>query len=211
MTPEEWREDIALAQQAHIDGFAMNIAPQDSYTDDVLSMAYEAAAEIGNFTMFLSFDYLSGGPWPIDRVIQTINAYRDSPAQYNYQGKPLVSTFEGAGNTQDWPAIKSEADCFLVPSWTSMGPDGFKSVLDIVDGAFSWDAWADGAQSKSSDSDRAWMDAVGDKVYMMPIAPWFYTDLPQWGKNWLWRGDDLWYERWQQAIELQPQMIEVSP
>src|SRR5437667_8662823 len=53
------------------------------------------------------------------------------------------------------------------------------------------------------------MDALGGKPYMMAISPWFYADLPRWGKNWLWRGDDLWYDRWQQAIELQPALVEV--
>lgn len=32
---------------------------------------------------------------------------------------------------------------------------------------------------------------------MMPISPWFFTNLPGYDKNWLWRrGDMLWYDRW---------------
>jgi len=38
----------------------------------------------------------------------------------------------------------------------------------------------------------------------------FYTNLPQWDKNWLWRGDDLWHDRWQQIIEMQPSLVEVT-
>jgi hypothetical protein len=42
--------------------------------------------------------------------------------------------------------------------------------------------------------------------YMMPVSPWFYTNLPGFGgKNWLWRGDDLWYDRWSQIIYNQPE------
>lgn len=209
MTSDDWESDIQKAKAAHIDGFALNIAPQDSHTNDVLERAYTAAAAVGGFTMFLSFDYLSDGPWSVDRVTSTINAYKDRPAQFKYGGKPLVSTFEGVDNIHDWPAIKMETGCFLIPSWTSLGPAGIKGVLDIADGAFSWDAWPEGAESKTDTSDQEWMDALGGKPYMMPLSPWFYTNMPQLGKNWLWRGDDLWYDRWQQAIELQPALIEV--
>src|SRR5215471_1384905 len=79
MTPDEWESDIRQAKEAHIDGFALNIAAQDSNTDAVLERAYTAASSVGGFTMFLSFDYLSGGPWPVGRVISTINAYKNSP------------------------------------------------------------------------------------------------------------------------------------
>ena len=41
----------------------------------------------------------------------------------------------------------------------------------------------------------------------MPVSPWFYTNLP--GKNWLWRGDDLWHERWQQVIDIKPTLVEI--
>lgn len=41
--------------------------------------------------------------------------------------------------------------------------------------------------------------------YMMPVSPWFYTNLPGFGKNWLWRGDALWYDRWTEVIYNQPE------
>ncbi|KAA8647587.1 glycoside hydrolase family 71 protein [Aspergillus tanneri] len=204
MTPQHWETDIIEAQKAHIDGFALNVAPQDDYTDRVLQTAYDAAERIGDFSLFISFDYGSGGPWPAERVIALINVYKNRKAQFHYHGKPLVSTFEGAGNVGDWPRIKSETACTFIPNWTSMGPDGIRSVLDDIDGAFSWDAWPVGAEDKSTSSDLAWMDALAGKPYMMPVAPWFYTNLPQWKKNWLWRGDDMWHYRWQQVTELQP-------
>lgn len=34
---------------------------------------------------------------------------------------------------------------------------------------------------------------------MMPVSPWFFTNLPGYDKNWLWRGDSVWYDRWVQA------------
>ena len=62
MTPEQWESDITEAQKAHIDGFALNVGPQDSYTDDVVHKAFAAAEKLGNFSLFLSFDYGTGGP-----------------------------------------------------------------------------------------------------------------------------------------------------
>lgn len=209
MTPAQWEADIIEAQKAHIDGFALNIAPQDDYTDRVLQVAYDAAERVGNFSLFLSFDYLSGGPWPADRVVKTINAFKDRPAQFYFRGKPLVSTFEGAGNTGDWPNIKAATGCMFIPCWTSLGPTGIVDVLDIIDGAFSWDAWPVGARDKDTASDEAWMKALAGKPYMLPVAPWFYTNLPQWHKNWLWRGDDLWHYRWRQIMDLQPPIVQV--
>lgn len=34
---------------------------------------------------------------------------------------------------------------------------------------------------------------------------------PGYNKNWLWRGDHLWFDRWQQLImgELQPEFVEI--
>lgn len=210
MTSADWISDIKLAKEAHIDGFALNIAPQDSYTDAVLCRAYNAAYDVGNFTMFLQFDYVSGGPWPLRHVIETINKFKRHPAQYKYHNKPLVSTFEGPDDAFDWLSIKAQTGCFFAPDWTSLGPNGMKKLLNIVDGALSWDAWPDGPKSKTMESDKAWISALDKRTYIMPVSPWFYTNMAQWNKNWLWKGDDLWHERWQQVVELQPEMVMVS-
>ncbi|KAF9885632.1 hypothetical protein FE257_012723 [Aspergillus nanangensis] len=209
MTAAQWESDIIEAQKAHIDGFALNIAPQDHHTDQALQTAYNAADKIGDFSLFISFDYGSGGPWPVDRVISIVNTYKGRKSQFQYSGKPLVSTFEGCGNTGDWPQIKNATGCMFIPCWTSMGPEGIRNFQDTIDGAFSWDAWPVGAEDKTTASDVAWMNAISGKPYMMPVAPWFYTNLPQWNKNWLWRGDDMWHYRWKQVIELQPPMVQI--
>lgn len=73
----------------------------------------------------------------------------------------------------------------------------------------SWDAWPLGAQNKHEKPDRAWLLGMGDKAYMMGVSPWFYTSLPRYQKNWVWRGDDLWYDRWQQVMALQPKFVQV--
>ncbi|EEH33153.2 alpha-1,3-glucanase [Paracoccidioides lutzii Pb01] len=209
MTTVDWKSDIELAKAASIDGFVLNIGPQDSYTYEVLQRAYTVAAEVGDFALFLSFDYLTGGPWSIDRVIQLINSFQYLPAQFKYNDKPVVTTFEGVNNIYDWISIKEATGCYFIPTWTSLGPSGLNRVLDIIDGGSSWDAWPNGANPKSRKADDAYRKVLGPKTYMMPVSAWFYTSLPQWGKNWLWRGDDLWFMRWQQVITLQPEIVQI--
>ncbi|KAF7507615.1 hypothetical protein GJ744_010285 [Endocarpon pusillum] len=209
MSREDWAFDLAMAKAAKIDGFAMNIAAGDPNTDAVLAAAYSAAEAVGDFKMFLSFDYLSMGAWGIDQVINKINQYKSSPAQFRYDSKPLVSTFEGVSNIGDWSGIKSATGCFFIPDWSSLGPAGFASHLDTADGAFSWDAWPEGAEDKTTEADEQWTNMLSGKPFMMPVSPWFYTNMPNWHKNWLWRGDNLWHDRWQQVIRLQPAMVQI--
>ncbi|KAF5014250.1 hypothetical protein F66182_14831, partial [Fusarium sp. NRRL 66182] len=207
LTQEQWESEIKLAKHSLIDGFALNIAQQDTNTDDILQKAYAAAGKVGKFSLFLSFDYLSGGPWPVERVIDTINKYKELPAQFFYDDKPLVSTFEGVANIDDWPTIRSKSDCFVMPDWTSLGSQRFAEVRQNVNGFFSWDAWPVGTGDKTIDSDRIWRNATHGRPYMMPVSPWFYTNLPQWNKNWLWKGAQLWTYRWEQIYRFQPDFV----
>ncbi len=57
--------------------------------------------------------------------------------------------------------------------------------------------------------DEAYIAALNGKPYMMPVSPWYFTNLPSWDKNWLWRGDDLWFDRWQQVLQVQPDFVEI--
>ncbi|KAL2802751.1 glycosyl hydrolase family 71-domain-containing protein [Aspergillus granulosus] len=49
----------------------------------------------------------------------------------------------------------------------------------------SWDAWPIGAMSMSTTEDRAWMSYLNGKLYIMPVSPWFYTNLNKFNKNWV--------------------------
>jgi Glycosyl hydrolase family 71 len=204
----EWTDDIQLAKAAHIDGFALNIAAQDSSNAASLSNAFTAANQVGGFKMFFSFDYAAEGPWAASAVIDLLNEYGPNGAYFQYNGKPLVSTFEGPQNSGDWPSIKAATGCFFIPDWSSLGPDAAVGT-GVVDGLFSWNAWPNGATDMNTASDEAYLNALAGKPYMMPVSPWFFTDLPGYGKNWLWRGDDLWYDRWQQVLQINPDLVEI--
>ena len=58
-------------------------------------------------------------------------------------------------------------------------------------------------------SDASYMDALDGKPYMMPVSPWFFTNMPGYNKNWLWGGGNLWYERWAQVLFKQPEYVQI--
>ncbi|KAI9661384.1 MAG: hypothetical protein M1831_003117 [Alyxoria varia] len=202
----DWLTQIRDAHNAHVDGFALNIA-NDDYTDAQLTHAYDAAAQSNlPFKLFLSFDY-AAGQWDPSTVTSKINAYKNKPAQYKYRNKPLASTFEGPGQAADWASIKEQTGCFFMPDYSSLGPQDAAAAPN-VDGLFSWEAWSDGSPgSKVPDGDQQYKAALKGKPYMMPVSPWFYRGTGE--PKWVARGDDLWHERWQQVLEAQPEMVEI--
>ena len=45
---------------------------------------------------------------------------------------------------------------------------------------------------------------------MMPVSPWFYTNIAEYtSKNWLWHTDELWPLRWEQVFRYKPTFIEL--
>ncbi|GKT49855.1 uncharacterized protein ColSpa_10036 [Colletotrichum spaethianum] len=52
--------------------------------------------------------------------------------------------------------------------------------------------------------DASYFQYLDKKPYMMPVSPWFYTNMPGYNKNWLWHGDDMWHNRWIQVVYNKP-------
>ncbi|KZM23835.1 hypothetical protein ST47_g4999 [Ascochyta rabiei] len=101
------------------------------------------------------------------------------------QARGFNSTFEGPDHVHEWNDIKRQFNCFFVPDWSSKGAAIAVGLSDgVADGLFNWAAWPD-CGSK---------DTYVDASY----------------KNWLWRGEALWYERWVQALHVQPEWIQIS-
>ncbi|KAL2162356.1 hypothetical protein VTH06DRAFT_7269 [Thermothelomyces fergusii] len=208
--PERWVQDIAAAQRAGIDGFALNIGPSDPWTWTQLDHAYRAAERSGCFYLFISFD-MAAGDWSVPHVVSLINRYQGSSAQMKVEGKPLVSTFEGPDWAPNWPTVRRETgDICLIPDWSSLGPHGVGQRLDLIDGAFSWDAWPKPGQSKITPiEDLLYIKNLQGKKYMMGVSPWFYTDLPEWNKNWYCSSESLWHDRWRQVLEIMPDFVQI--
>lgn len=208
---DDWTKNIDLAQKSGIDGFALNVAVSTTSYLPTIQKAF-AVAEKMKFKLFFSFDYLGGsGAWDKRDVMDYITMYKGSSAYFVRNGQPLVSTFEGADNRNDWTEIKQNTSAFFMPDYSSLGAAG-AAAAPGVDGLFSWDAWPEGASDKSDRVDKDYVSALGGKggrPFMMPVSPWFFTNLPNYGKNRLWRGDDLWYDRWQQVLAVDPDYVEI--
>ena len=72
-----------------------------------------------------------------------------------------------------------------------------------------WAAWPWGNDNMTTYVDASYNLTLDGKPYMMPVSPWFFTNLPGYDKNWLWRGDDLWYERWQEVWSFMPEFVQI--
>ncbi|KAE8151753.1 glycoside hydrolase [Aspergillus avenaceus] len=201
----QWKEDITLARDAHIDAFALNMAHSEIFTDSIAT-AFKTAQDL-DFKLFFSFDYAGNGSWPKKDTIDLMNQYRDHAAYYRHKDKPLLSTFEG-GDSRDWAEIRNKTDSFFVPDWSSLGPEKAAN-RSYIDGLFSWSAWPEGPRRMNTSADDAYIKALDGKPYMMPVSPWFYTNMPGFKKNWVWRGDNLWFDRWQQVMDLQPEFVQI--
>ncbi|KAK4187709.1 glycosyl hydrolase [Podospora australis] len=207
----DWVKEMTLAKNAGFDAFALNMANKERTTETQLPLAFNAAASVG-FKLLFSFDYAGNGAWEKETVRDMINEYGPKSTYFKRGSKPLVSTFEGPGSAQDWVWIKDQTSCFFIPDWSSIGAQpATKLAGGVADGLFSWDAWPKGPDNMTTYPDASYYDFLGSKPYMMPISPWFYTNMPGFDKNWIWKGDDLWFQRWQQAISLdrRPDYIQV--
>lgn len=169
-----------LAHSACIDGFALNIGPSDPYTLPQLRHAFTAASQLSQqgrtFTLFPSFD-MACGSWSVEQVVELINEFQSSPVHYMVDGLPFVSTFEGPGWAENWEAVRrATGGIYLVPDWSSLGPEGVGRKLGTIDGAFSWAAWPRAGEERiTSVEDGLYRKALGGKAYMMGVSPWFYT------------------------------------
>ncbi|KAJ5771869.1 Glycoside hydrolase family 71 [Penicillium odoratum] len=150
----DWENEIQLAQDAHIDAFALNIANGEDTTSTSMPNAFTAAE---NLKFYLFF----------------------SDAYYLHGKSPLVSTFEGPDNADDWVDLKSQMSLFFVPDWSSVGAKPASALGDgVADGLFSWAAWPNGPNDMDTYVDASYMQYLEEKPYMMPISPWFFTNMP---------------------------------
>jgi glucan endo-1,3-alpha-glucosidase len=132
----QWVQDMQYAQLSGIDGFALNMGT-DSWQPAQIALAYEAAAELVDFWVFLSFD-MSSYSWTSSGVADQIISAKAHASQYTIDGVPFVSTFEGPAFAEDghWAEVRDLVDIFLVPDWSSIGSYGVQvnGLLGDVDG-----------------------------------------------------------------------------
>ncbi|KAM5537876.1 hypothetical protein V8D89_008352 [Ganoderma adspersum] len=224
-TIEDWKEDIALASAHHIDGFALNVGPEDWQRRSV-SLCYDAALELGlPFKLFLSFDMTvlpGNAPEDIGLLRDYLAATASHPHQLLYKGKALVSTFAGQDRLFGLSDLR-EACAFIKDSLHEVAPIHFIPSFFIdprryphiptMDGYFNWNgSWpihltADSPREEVEyarlDTDRHHIHHLDGRTFMAAVSPWFFTHYgaDSWNKNWIYRGDDwLLVRRWEQLV-----------
>ncbi|KAJ5110684.1 glycosyl hydrolase family 71-domain-containing protein [Penicillium argentinense] len=212
--PTDYDGDMQQAREYGIDAFALNIGT-DSYTDSQLSFAYDSAAR-NDMKVFISFDFNWWRPDQGSDVGVKVRQFADHPAQLMVDGKVFVSSFCGDGVDPD--AIRNSAgrEIFFAPNFHP-GQGDFGNI----DGALNWMAWDSNGQNKAptegnavsvADGDDAYVQRLGDKAYIAPVSPWFFThfgDEVSYSKNWVFPSDLLWYRRWKHILDLMPRFVEI--
>ncbi|KAG9002117.1 hypothetical protein FRB94_004095 [Tulasnella sp. JGI-2019a] len=214
-TQSDWTNDMTLAKQTGIDGFALNIGT-DSWTDQQLQYAYAAANQLGDFKLFISFDF-SAAPDFSDyntNMVPRLNTYlKDSAAALYDSGKPIVSTFSGDSFTS-WSSVRA-----LVPAFELI-PFVQAANIDAVgaDGAFQWNSWPsqDNAPIDSTITtagDETYLSALGGRPYMAGVSPWFFAHYSNtsFNKNYMYLSDTLLIDRWNEMLtNIKPHLIELQ-
>ena len=67
-----------------------------------------------------------------------------------------------------------------MPDYSSQGASGAANAPN-VDGLLSWEAWPTGTADTPT-ADSGYVKALNGRPYMMPVSPWFYTNLPKYSK-----------------------------
>ncbi|TBU46665.1 glycoside hydrolase family 71 protein [Dichomitus squalens] len=222
---EDWKEDIILASTHHIDGFALNVGPEE-WQKRSISLCYAAALALGSpFKLFLSFDMtLIPGNTPEDvRLLREhVAMTAGHPHQLWYRGGVFVSTFAGQDQLFGFPdledawahvkdALGEIAPIHLVPSFF-IDPRRYPRI-SAMDGYFNWngswpihltiDAPRKEVENAKLDTDCHHVHHLGARTFMAAVSPWFFTHYGpnSWTKNWIYRGDDwLLMRRWEQLV-----------
>ena len=226
----DWQEDMIAAQSIGIDAFALNCASIDSYTPTQLALAYEAAEQVG-FKVFISFDFAYWNNGDTANITEYMRQYANHPAQMQYRGGAVVSTF--VGDSFNWDPVRQDTPhpIYAIPNLQDPA-EASTAAARSADGAFSWLAWpTDGGNSIiAGPMTTVWDDRffhfLAGKTYMArekplnnnslnapqanmatAVSPWFSTHFNT--KNWVFICESLPTLRWEQMLSLQPDLIEI--
>ncbi|KAG8876747.1 hypothetical protein FRB97_003961 [Tulasnella sp. 331] len=214
-TQADWTNDMTLAKQTGIDGFALNIGT-DSWTDTQLSYAYTVANQIGDFKLFISFDFQAAPGFSDynNEIVPRLKSYLPNPAAALYNGgNPMVSTFSSDAFS-DWKAVRSQVQDFeLIPF---VQPANIAST--DADGAFQWNSWPSNNNTPidstmTTAGDSYYQQVLHGKPYMAGVSPWFFAHYSNtsYNKNYLYLSDTLLIDRWNEMINnVKPHLIELQ-
>ncbi|KAF8645175.1 hypothetical protein AX16_008002 [Volvariella volvacea WC 439] len=150
-TIDDWAEDILLASANGIDGFALNVGPEEWQVDRVAD-AFEAARTLDtDFKLFLSLDMATfpcDSPESASTIRDFVLRHIDHPNQLRYDDRALVSTFAGESCTFGESSVPEgwrthftkhpdlDGRIYFVPAFF-IAPCTFEQYEDVMDGDFN--------------------------------------------------------------------------
>ncbi|KAF2118542.1 glycoside hydrolase [Lophiotrema nucula] len=214
---EHTRQDIVDAQALGLDAFALNINSLQSWATETVDRLFNNADELG-FGLFFSFDIAASG-WtsPNDDFASYLKPFLSRTSYFKYSGKPLVSTFGGESISNDqWSSFKSTiGDALLIPGFYEATPSTtFFDGKSSLDGVFNWNTWPYSDQGKatvSTTDDETFITAANsaNKLFIMGMSPIQFKHIDT-SQSWYRRGENNLEYRIEQALALQPDMIELQ-
>ncbi|ORX98242.1 glycosyl hydrolase family 71-domain-containing protein [Clohesyomyces aquaticus] len=213
----DYDDDMKRAKAAGIDAFALNIGT-DPYTEQQLGFAYESA-EKNDMKVFISFDFNWFAPSSAASTVGgMVKSFGSKKSQLIVDKKVFVSSFAGDGLNVDQVRQAAGMDIYFAPNFHP----GQTADASSVDGALNWIAWDSDGNNRApkpggnnlttSQGDETYTKWLGGKGYIAPVSPWFSTHYgPEvsYSKNWVFPCDLLWYNRWNEILELSPRFVEI--
>jgi glucan endo-1,3-alpha-glucosidase len=221
---EGYRREIMEAQDANIDGFALNVGAWDSsqaYYQKRVELIYNAAEQLGTeFKLFFSVDFDQAS-----NVVAMVEAYAPRPNSFRYQGKTVLSAYGQHG--LDWGSVLGQlrqngVDTFFVPHFFAYGStsavsnaDDARSILTnyagVVDGLFLFapDSTIEELSVMTAQYSFALKEA--QKLFMASVSPNYWGCIQydagrRYYESFGGEGVDL---LWSQLIPNQPDWVEI--
>ncbi|PON30855.1 hypothetical protein TGAM01_v200275 [Trichoderma gamsii] len=216
-------QDVTDAKAVGFDAFALNTHDiTDPWALEALGYLFDAADQNG-FKLFMSFDMSWRTTIAPSQIPSFLLNYISRPSYYTVSGRPLVSTYDGGFITNsDWlsgfkqPLQAQGINPYFIPNfgdWSGW-PNNFFSTYTVADGVFSWEsAWPATNTGKSNVSDSVDQNLLqqaraAGKVYLMPLSS-FQFKYQGSGQDWYRIGEVNLPQRFQQILDLQPDLVEL--
>ncbi|CAG8954081.1 hypothetical protein HYFRA_00009183 [Hymenoscyphus fraxineus] len=228
ITAPHCEKDVKDALALGVDAFILNIdTVTASWATGTVKRLFDSAAA-NNFKLLFSFD-MKGYDHP-NKFINYLLSYVDNPAYYKYNGKPMVTTFNGGGDkfkfgqgsvNDGWKTQLQQVmanagkPIYFVPAFADVGvnADFFTKSYPTLDGAMNWEgAWpgtgASGEVPTKTDTTLLSAAHSSQKTMMMGVSPLQFKHLDK-SNNWYRRGEQNLEKRFAQVLSMQPDMIEM--
>ncbi|KAJ6617911.1 glycoside hydrolase [Mycena sp. CBHHK59/15] len=203
----DWESDIKQIQANGVDAVALNIG-SDPWEVTQVASAYAAAQAAGpDYKLFISFDFTS---WPCDvsATVAQANLYASHPNQFMVDGKPMISSYEGACLGVDgWAQVKAQTAGYLMPFVS--GQEGDFDSWTSWDSWYAWGAaWPQSDAAISTADDEYYLSLLHDR-YATTVSGGFFTHYES--KNRILSADDwLLSTRWEQLFSLRDNLTFVE-